>query len=133
MNNKALNFLKILSYAVFSIWVLLGVLTFLSIYYGMTGFVINIVMGCVFILIGLYLFLKAKNILALFYSFNRFTINKNTNIINTQFKKMIFFENIFILLSLLIGLIFLTAIFSRVFSEKLPVFGWIFFTRTVSK
>ncbi len=123
MNNKALNFLKILSYAVFSIWVLLGGLTFLSIYYGMTGFVINIVMGCVFILIGLYLFLKAKNILALFYSFNRFTINKNTNIINTQFKKMIFFENIFILLSLLIGLIFLTAIFSRVFSEKLPVFG----------
>ena len=123
MSNKTLNFLKALSYAVFTVWVLLGVFTFLSIYYGMTGIIINIVMGAVFILIGLYLFLKAKNILALFYSFNRFTINKNTNIINTQFKKMIFFENIFMLLSLVIGLIFLTAIFSRMFSEKLPVFG----------
>ena len=100
------------------LWFLDGLLTIGSIANGTIGLFINMIMGIIFMLIGLYIYLKVKNVIRIIdYSEDLATKNK------TIYNRFIFIEIIFTFISIVVGLIALSGIASRVFGEGLAVFG----------
>lgn len=108
-----MKLLKTTVYTTVIIWLLTGILIVASIINDTMGAPINLFMGVVFIAIAYYLYVKAQNSLTLLQ------IPFETNI-----KKQFFrIELVFFILSLLFGLLLLSGTFSRVFIEKMTVFG----------
>ncbi|MDD2680748.1 MAG: hypothetical protein PHE20_01440 [Patescibacteria group bacterium] len=98
------------------LWVATGLVTVGSIYLSNIGFVINLIVGLSFILIGFYLHLKEKNIFGLLKIVPE---DQSRNL----YKKVIVGEIIFIAAALFFGLMAFSAVLSRVFGEGFAVFG----------
>ena len=79
-----------------------------------TGIITNLVVGILFLAIGIYFFLKEKFIL-------KFLKRRDLNT-DGLLKKVILGELIFIIIALLIGIIALSAVSLRVFVEGFSVF-----------
>ena len=111
---------KTVSRLSFSIWILLGVLTISSIVNGFEGIYINIIIGIIFILSGIFLLLRTKKIRKLVPIFEKNDITENEKL---SLKSFLVYEIIFSLLITFFGLILATAAFHRIITEKLPIFG----------
>jgi len=115
-NNLKLKTLKLTTYLTVFVWITTGIITVGSIYLSFIGFFINLTVGILFILIGIYLGIKEKSLYEL--------ITKICNEEQSQLcQKVILGEIILIMISLLIGLGILIAVSSRVFVEGFAVFG----------
>ena len=119
--NVKMKFYKIVSYSAALSYVILGCLTIGSIINGTLGLYINLIMGIFFIAIGYYLYAKAKSIIILIDNVE--TLNNGKQVIMNSISRFMLFEKIFFLISLLLGIIFLSAAISRVFGENVPIFG----------
>lgn len=102
-------------------YVLLGLITIGSVINKTIGLSINLIMGGFFIAIGFYLYSKGESVIVL---------KANTNILSKEKHKFLksidrfmFFEKIFMSISLLLGILFLYAAITRIFGENTPVFG----------
>ena len=114
---------KLLSIVNTAVWTLLGLLTIGSIIHGSVGLYINIIIGCLFLLIAGYLHNKAKNTIALAKTIETLERDTSDRSIETLIKRFILLETIFTVLSILFGVLLLTGAITRVFGEQVPVFG----------
>lgn len=120
MNNKIKTY-KTISYLGAFVYVLLGFLTIGSIINGTIGLYINLIVGVIFIIIGYYFYAKAKSFMILIDNVKK--SNNETQATLNAIAKFLFFEKVLIITGLLFGVILLSAAISRVFGEKLPIFG----------
>ena len=97
-------------------WLLLGLLSIGSIINGSDGLMINIVLGSLFILIGIYFYLRTKNHQKLLLLFAEKKADQ-------YFKHFILLEKILISMSLFFIFILLSGVIHRIFGENMPVFG----------
>jgi hypothetical protein len=98
-------------------WAGLGLLTIGSIAISSIGWVINLVMGSLFILIGYFLYLRAKN----FYRFFRAITPDTQNI--SYLQKFLRLDLVIVVgITFLGGLLLMAGIF-RVFGEGFAIFG----------
>jgi hypothetical protein len=101
------------------LWVLAGLITIGSNYYGFN--IANFIVGFLFFLIGYFWYIRYKN------TINLITESKKSKILNisieTVLHRTLNLELILIIISLLIVLIVNSGVVSRVFSEKMSVFG----------
>ncbi len=111
-----MKILKITAYTAVVIWGLIGILVAISTAYSNIGFFINIFMSVLFMAIAYFLYVKAKNNLAMLQ------IQTDNNYKKTQ-KQFFRIELLFFTLSLLFGLLLLSGAISRVLYEKMAVFG----------
>ena len=102
-------------------YIVLGLLTIGSIINGTTGLFINLTIGVLFIIIGFYLYARAKNIVILITETE--DLNKEKNRIINALARFLIFERIFIVISLSFGIFLLSGAISRVFRENMPIFG----------
>jgi hypothetical protein len=109
-----MKFLKILSYFVAICWVLAGLIIIGSLYLGTALWIVHIVVGTLFISIGIYFLQKERCFLELLKS-----IKDRDKVV----QKNILFELILLLFFCFFGLVALSAIYSRVFNEGFSVFG----------
>jgi len=116
-----MKFYKIVSYLGAFSYILLGILTIGSIINGTKGLYINLIIGVFFTIIGYYLYAKAKSIIKLITNIKK--LNNEKQITLNSITLFLLFEKIFIVISLLFGIILLSAAISRVFGENLPIFG----------
>lgn len=107
--------LHIIMYAAATTWALIGLFVILSVLHSTLAWPINIIMGLVFLAIGYFLYLKAKNSLALLY--------ENKPLYTKQLKHFFTLETILFALALLLGLVLLSGTLSRVLGEQMAVFG----------
>ena len=101
-----------------ALWLFSGAITIGSIANGPNGIYINITVGIIFLLIGLYTQLRVKSINTI-VSYSD-SINKEEK---TTYSQLLLFELIFTTISIIVGLIALSTVISRTFMEGLPVFG----------
>ena len=99
------------------LWTGLGVLTIGSIAVSSIGWVINLGMGLLFILIGSYLYIRGKS-LTRFYAGAADQLQADPN-----FQRVIHLDLVFIIISCLLSSAFLIGAFIRVFFEGFAVFG----------
>ncbi len=100
-------------------WAGLGLLTIGSIAISSIGWVINLVMGCLFLLIGYFLYLRTKNL----YRFYRAVTPDMQNI--SYLQKFLRLDLIFVVgITFLSGLLLMAGIF-RVFGEGFAIFAFI--------
>lgn len=105
---KTISYLAPLVWGVITLFILVGV------YYDHSVLFINLIMAIIFMLITYYLYLKANNSLSLLSL--RSKKEKNWRIFYSL-------EIIFFICSNLVGLLLLSGTISRVFYEKMAVFG----------
>ncbi|MCW8877446.1 MAG: hypothetical protein OQK51_10340 [Kangiellaceae bacterium] len=101
-------------------WSVLGMLTAGSCLLGSSQVFINVFMGGVFGLIGLFLFFKSSNVSLLA---NQLAGYEKEVVIKEKLNKLIFTETLFNILSVLFSSILLTGVISRIWGEGLPIFG----------
>ena len=99
------------------LWSVLGMMTIGSIAVSSIGWVINLGMGLLFILIGVYLYFRG-NSLHRFYSSAVDNLQQDPN-----YQRFLRFEMIFVIISSILSGVFLIAAFIRVFREGFAVFG----------
>lgn len=109
---------KIFSYISVFLWCITGILTIGSLLNSVTGIFINIAAGMMFILTSYFLYLKSKNVLKLINDIDQ--LNDNSFV---KYQKFLLFELVFSVIVSFTGLISLSAVISRVFAERLAVFG----------
>jgi hypothetical protein len=101
------------------LWVLAGLMTIGSNYYGFN--IANFIVGFIFFLIGYFWYVRYNN------TVNLITELKKSNILNISIEAVLHrtvnLELILIFIGLLIVLIVNSGVVSRVFSEKMSVFG----------
>lgn len=112
---------KIISFTGALTYMLLGLVTVGSVLNGNTGLYINLLMGLIFIGTGYYLYEKAKHIIILLLEVKNSDIRRSLS--PKTLTKFLFLEKIFVLVSLLFGVVILSAAISRVFFERMPIFG----------
>ena len=120
---KMVIFYRFASYAGLAIWLLLGLLSIGGIFLGIIGFMVNIVMGIIFFLVGFYLHLKAKTTLSLFCNIIELGNSIKHNTIDSLLERVVLLDLVLILLCLFLGLAILTGAILRIFGEGLPIFG----------
>ena len=98
-------------------WVGLGVLTVGSIIVSSLGWIINLIMGILFIFIGWYLYARSDSFYRLFSS----SASDMQN--NPYIQRFLRFDLIFVLGTCFVGGLLLMASMSRVFGEGFAVFG----------
>lgn len=116
MNILRLKILRIITYLATLIWVVTGLVTIGSIYLSRIGFVINLLVGKSFILLGTYFYFKEKALSELLEITYQDQFSKLHN-------KVFLGEFFFMMFALLVGIIILSAVSSRVFKEGFAVFG----------
>ena len=99
------------------LWFLLGLLTIGSIAISSLGWIINLSMGVLFLIIAGFIFLHGKNL----HQFYTRTIEIVQN--DLHFKRFLWLDLIFVLSTVFLGGVFLIAAFFRVFGEGFAVFG----------
>ena len=99
------------------LWLLLGILTIGSITISSLGWIINLSMGFLFIIIAGFIYLHGKN-LHQFYS-NAIEIIQN----DPHFKRFLRLDLLFVFSTTFLGGVSLIAAFFRVFGEGFAVFG----------
>lgn len=115
-NNLRLKILQFATYLTILLWITTGLIIVGSIYLSRIGFVINLVIGILFILIGMYFYLKEK-------AFSKLLTQICEGKQDKLHKKVILGEIIFIMMALFIGATALSAVSSRVFGQGFAVFG----------
>lgn len=115
-NNLQLKLLQFATYLTIFLWITSGLIIIGSIYLSRIGFVINLLVGTLFILLGLYFYFKEKFL-------SEFLKKTCESELGKLYKKVILGEVIFIMVTLLVGVIILSAVSSRVFGEGFAVFG----------
>ncbi len=115
-NNVRLTILRYASYGASMVWIATGLIIIGSIYLSSSGFFINLIIGVLFILLGIFFYSKEKTLLQILSQ-------NHEDIQNTLYKKSINGEIILAMLTLFLGLMLLSAASSRVFVEGYPVFG----------
>ena len=115
-NNLRLKILHFATYLTILLWITTGLITIGSIYLSRIGFVTNIIVGILFILLGVYFYFKEKALSELLGK----TYKKEQDKLHN---KVILGEIIFIMVALLVGGTILSAVISRVFWEGYAVFG----------
>ena len=115
-NILQLRLLQFATYFTTFLWITSGLLTIGSIYLSRIGFVINLIVGTLFILLGIYFYCKEKALSELLEKTCQGKLGK-------LHKKVILGEVVFIMIALLVGIIILSAVSSRVFGEGFAVFG----------
>ena len=114
---KLIQWYKNIAFLSTIFWAGLGVLTIGSIVISANGWVINLVIGSFFILIGIFLYLRAKNL-------HRFYEVIPSDVQNTPpLKHFLRLEMILILGTGFLGGMLLLAGISRVFGEGFAIFG----------
>ena len=114
-NNLKLKLLQFISYATSGVWIIAGLITIGGFFLSGIFFVINVSIGTIFVLLGIFFYLKEKTVIELF--------TKNCEIEDTLYKKVINGELIFIILAFFIGLVIVILTSFRVFEESTSVFG----------
>jgi hypothetical protein len=114
-NNIRIKILQFAAYLSNLFWIMAGLSTIGSIYLSTNSFATNLIVGLIFILMGLYIYYKVKYL-------SEFLTKVEIGEHNRLFKKVIFGEIIFIILFLFVGIIIFSAVLSRVFGEGFPVF-----------
>ena len=99
------------------LWAGLGTITIGSIAVSSLGWVINLVMGLIFICIGWFLYLRASNFQLFYYASDAETRN------NLYLKRFLRSDLILVLIAGLVGTLLILASISRVFGEGYAVFG----------
>lgn len=100
-----------------TLWFTNGVITFASIYSEIIHLYISVIVGLIFIMIGIYTYLKVKNILKIIeHSGN---MNKE-NV--SAYKQLLLHENIFTFISIAIGLLVFYSLILITLGDRLPVF-----------
>ncbi len=112
---------KIVSYLGALLYIVLGFLTIGSIINETSGLYINLIMGILFITIGYYLYSRAKSVIELMVSIEN--LSSGEQVFLNAIARFLLFEKIFIFISLLLGIILLSAAILRVFWENLAIFG----------
>ncbi|QEN04580.1 hypothetical protein EW093_07640 [Thiospirochaeta perfilievii] len=114
--NLKLKILKFLDLINISLWLIIGLITIGSIFLSSIGYVINLVVGSIFISIAIFFNYKRKYL---------FELLKKTCIDGEDIltDKVINGEIVGIISALILGIIIFTAVYSRVFIEGFPVFG----------
>lgn len=113
---------KILSATAVVIYFLLGILTITSVMWDTSVLIYNVILGGIFITIGVYIFFKAKNISEIIPSIN-FNYNREKQNRGKAASRLLFLEKLFVLVNLVLGMVFLYGIGTRFFVEKMPIFG----------
>lgn len=103
------------------IWILIGVLVIYSTFLDKLIMFVNILMGFVFLFIGLYLYKKTKNTICLIDEILEFK-NEHKNSFGS-INKFLRTELIFNIVNILFSMILLSGTISRVFYESKAVFG----------
>lgn len=102
-------------------YIILGLVTIGSIFNGTMDLYINLIMGVLIMATGYYLYAKANSIIALLTTIGDSTSDRQAT--SNTVTRFLLFETIFAVASLLLGGILLSGAVSRVFLEKMPVFG----------
>ena len=116
MKNNLLKIIALATYPCTALWIVSGIITIGSIYLSSIGLAINIIVGIIFILIGVYFYLKEKSLLQLL-------ANECVGPDSKLRTKVIAGEIIFIIMMFLVGVIILSAVLQRVFGDGVSVFG----------
>lgn len=98
------------------LWITIGLITLGSIYLSRIGYIINLIVGILFLIIAIYFYFKEKYFL-------EFLTKTNQVEQDLLFKKVILGEIILVMTALLVGTIALSAVSMRVFVEGFAVFG----------
>ncbi len=99
------------------LWIALGIITVGSIALSSIGWVINLIFGLLFILIGVFIWSRM-------YYLNRFLIRSSQNVqLNIDLQRYLRLEIVLAVGILFVGLILLMGASSRVFGEGFAVFG----------
>jgi hypothetical protein len=117
--SKTSPIFTILTVSNIGLWVFAGILTIGSNYYGFN--IVNFIVGFLFFLIGYYWYIRSKNTKYLITEFEKSKISSAS--IETVLHRTINLEIILIIMSLLVVLSANLGVGSRVFSEKMSVFG----------
>jgi len=99
------------------LWISNGVITILSIANSYIGIYINIIVGLIFIAIGIFTIYKSNIILKIYHEK---TTSKN---IGNSFSKLLYLESAYTFISISIALLIISAITHRAFVEHFAVFG----------
>ena len=100
-----------------ALWIALGIITIGSIVLSSIGWGINLIMGLLFMLIGCFLYFRA-------YNLHHFYVNATENMQeNLHLRRFLRLDLIFVLGTLLVGALLVSAATSRVFGEGFPIFG----------
>ena len=108
--------LKIVGYTSTIIWFLAGLITIGSLYFSTSLIEVNFFVGILFIFFSFLLYKKEKNFLLLLE-------NASSHQDSKIYKNVFFYEILFALISLFLGMVIFTAVFSRVLVEHFSVFG----------
>lgn len=111
----------ILYHCVVAIFFLSGAITMYSISKCPFGLGINIIMGGIFMMIGLYYYAKAKSVNALILMVEDSSELKQRKLHYSI--KFLLYENLMLLISLLVSIVMFSGIIYRVFGENKAVFG----------
>jgi len=111
------------SFAAASIWILLGVMTAGSFVMNRIGLMINLVIGTIFCLIGLYLLVRAKAALRLGMAICEARDSAQHRNMSLRMTRLFAWDLLLVCISLLVGIVLLSAATYRVFFERLAVFG----------
>ena len=117
INLKLIHWYKNFAFLSAILWAGLGLLTVASVTLSTIGWEVNVMVGVLFISIGVFLYLRAKN-LHWFYDVI------STDVKNTpQLNRFLRLEMIFVLGTCFLGGLLLMAGISRVFGEGYAIFG----------
>ena len=95
----------------------MGIVTVGSIFLSSIGWLINLVMGCIFIIIGFFFYLRGR-------AFNQFVATTTRDVLANLFlQRYLRLEIVLAVCVFLIGGFLLAASMYRVFGEGLAVFG----------
>ena len=84
---------------------------------------VNIVMGIICILIGIYIYIKSKTTISLFSKVKSLISNYEDLSLQKILNKFLSLEMTFVILSLLVVLLLISVAISRFYREGLPIFG----------
>jgi len=114
--NLKLKILKLLDLINISLWLIIGLITIGSIFLSSIGFVINLVVGSIFISIAIFFNYKRKYLFELLKKIYNDGVYVLTD-------KVINGEIVGLVTALILGILIFSAVSSRVFIEGFPVFG----------
>lgn len=108
---------KITARLSFCIWAFLGLIVIGSIVNNILLYLINLIMGIIFLAFAYFLFLKSKNSIKIILKMGKKLEN------DKEFKQLIRLDFVIYFISTIIGSILFFASIGRVFFEKFPIFG----------
>ena len=113
----AARFHDIASFLNAVLWVVLSAMTLGGAFFRSVELLPNLVMGLLFFLVGVFFYTRAN------YLHRFMLVKQKRGQLNKFLLKYLYLDNMFVFLSLLFVIVLTTAAASRVFGERLPVFG----------